>query len=298
MSGPHPSELHSSTQPQIPSPASTLRLLWLDPSSPPVSRLMRRMLERRGIRVEAPPSIAAALDWLETWPFDLLVADETIFAEDYPGRPDRLFIQMMKFQRDLPLALTGCSNPVAAVTSEFSRATPVFTLRKPVDLTELLNGVRGCFGEQEIPAARLPGYGRELPDASDDLAGLRVLVADNRFPMTALFVKKMIKRCGGGGQVELAETVERASELLKDNEFDLVVMDTSLATGEDTGLMRALSEMPGAPHFCLTGGSLPPREILTAPPLNRAVCALTKPFDLSDLFDVLAACRPDFRSSA
>ncbi len=104
------------------------RLLWLDPASPPVPRLMRSMLGRYGIIVETPPSEDAALDWLEVQNFDLLAVDKSIGCREYR----KYFLaQARNIQADLPFAFTEISDPEdndhsPAIRTELSFANQFF----------------------------------------------------------------------------------------------------------------------------------------------------------------------------
>jgi len=259
---------------------------------PLLPRLMRRILGHYGVGVESPCSIEAAIDRLEIGGLDGVVMDALVFqGESEAGtRFDRLSTALEKAPwLTITATTSGSRSGEVAVPVGVLRDTDAI-LRKPIEKASLIRRLRQTF------PGRLAGRGNGdrhfgiLPEG-EELTGVRLLVACRDQSFIDLVARQLIKRAGGGGQVmKLSGDLEMVRDTVAANPFDLVFIDRHLLREREAWVMESLLELPEPPPIFLNGNYFEP-EWCQRYPCDRAVLALRNPFEVEDLFDILATCR-------
>ncbi len=124
-----------------------------------------------------------------------------------------------------------------------------------------------------------------------------MLAIDYRESHIANFSRSLIRRCGGSGRVDLVVMpLHEAPSLPETGDYNLIFIDRFLALPDEGWLVKKLMDLPNPPPICLTGNYME-REELARFPIHRATFALINLFEIIDLFHILAARRPGWRSA-
>jgi DNA-binding NtrC family response regulator len=112
---------------------------------------------------------------------------------------------------------------------------------------------------------------------------IKVLVVDDEEPFRRL-LKKELTRKGYG--VEVAADGSEALRLLRDNPFDVILLDIVMPGVDGISLMKTLKEDPGAPSIIVLTGKATVETAVEAMK-NGAYDYLTKPYKLDELVIVI-----------
>jgi two-component system, sensor histidine kinase and response regulator len=161
-------------------------------------------------------------------------------------------------------------------------------LTKPVRQAELREAViRVLHAKHEVLPVPLTTH-FSLPDKSDRLRGLHILLAEDNRVNQMLAVRLLEKR---GHQVVLAETGEEALGALAQRSFDLVLMDVHMPGIDGIEATKAIREQEKStglhqPVIAMTALAMTgDRERCLAAGMDGY---LSKPIDLQKLDEVLA----------
>jgi CheY-like chemotaxis protein/HPt (histidine-containing phosphotransfer) domain-containing protein/anti-sigma regulatory factor (Ser/Thr protein kinase) len=219
-------------------------------------------------------------------PFDLIVLDLLM--------PDMDGMAVAAKMRALPEA---SRSPILMLTSTVSSAPAEEreklgiqrVLSKPVRHVDLMNTIRAMLTERAAPetSARVSGV---LLDQPPELCGAVLLVDDT--PMNQMVSEAMLKSLGL--VATLATNGKIALELVREQQFDLVLMDCQMPVMDGYEATAAIRELPG------TAGRVP-IVALTANAMqgDRLKCEragmdgyLSKPFTLAQLAATLGRWLP------
>jgi DNA-binding response OmpR family regulator len=112
----------------------------------------------------------------------------------------------------------------------------------------------------------------------------KVLIVDDE-PDVLLLLRVNLE--AAGYQTVLAADGETALMKIEDSVPDVVLLDIMMPVMDGWGVLRALSERPGAPRVVVVSAKSSDRDIVRAL-TSGALDYVTKPFDPDDLVDVVA----------